>query len=373
MPEQLQEPKGLPESETSSAPEQPTATEQPLSMGEGRTPLLPSVARAAQQRTLGRSSGLHFKLETTNPSGSYKDRFIAAELTELRRRGIGLCVATSSGNTGAALAAYCARFGFHALVLVNADAPEGKLLQMRAHGARLLRIPGFVTEPNVTEAVFAQLEAMTGKQGRAGLVVSSFRHCPVGMQGVKGIAREIVATLPETAHVFVPAGSGGLFVAISEEMAAIGSPAKVHAVQPEGCATIAGAFARGETTVRPVRSTTRISGLSVPFDIDGSLALRRLRENGGRALAVSDEQVYAAQAELLRREGINCEPAGATALAGYDLALQQGWLTAKEPAVCVVSGHGFKDVAALQQVAEMAPARLVEPSELPELLAEFGA
>ena len=94
-----------------------------------------------------------------------------------------------------------------------------QLMQMQAHGAKLLRIPGFVTSPDVTQTVFDQLTAFTAN-GPAALVVSAFRYCPIGMNGVKSVAREIVQQLPSVAHVFVPAGSGGLFAATQRAPAA---------------------------------------------------------------------------------------------------------------------------------------------------------
>lgn len=333
-----------------------------VTMGEGGTPLVESRRIAA---------GLYFKLETTNPSGSYKDRFIAAELTQVLAEGKRACVATSSGNTGSSLAAYCARYAMPCVILVNADAPSGKLMQMQAHGAVLLRIRDFVTSPAVTEAVFAELLRFR-ETGQAALVVSAFRYCPVGMQGVKGIAREIVEDLSDVEHVFVPAGSGGLFAGVCEEMGRIAPGVKVHAVQPSGCGTIVDAYREGRDWVQPVESTTRISGLSVPFDIDGSLALRMLKDYGGMALGVSDEQVFAAQREMLKLEGIYSEPAGATALAGYRVALELGLVRREQKSVCLVTGHGFKDPASIEVVARETAGREVTAAELAAVLAEVS-
>src|SRR3954447_26279163 len=117
-----------------------------VTLGEGHTPLVSSVQigpRYGARRLL-------FKLENCNPSGSYKDRFIAAAMDYMLNCGATACVATSSGNTGSALAAYSARYGVRSFILVNQDAPAGKLAQMQAHGATVIRIPAFVTDPAVT-------------------------------------------------------------------------------------------------------------------------------------------------------------------------------------------------------------------------------
>jgi threonine synthase len=327
-------------------------------MGEGRTPLIDS-ARIAP-------STLFFKLETTNPTGSYKDRFIAREVAHAIARGQRVCVATSSGNTGSSLAAYCARFGLKCIVAVNANAPAGKLMQMQAHGATVIRIPGFVTSAEITRSVFSQLQDLADA-GETSLVVSAFRYCPVGMEGVRTIATEILRDLPEVEHIFVPVGGGGLFVAVAEEVAALRPETKVHAVQPEGCPTLLTPFRDGSDTVLPVDSTTKISGLSVPFDIDASRALQILRRTGGQAIGVSDEEVFAAQKEMFLCEGIFCEPAGATALAGW----RKAQLKAGATSVCVVTGHGLKDPAPAQMRAGETPGFLVPDSALSALLKEL--
>jgi len=311
-----------------------------VTMGEGNTPLVASA----------HSESLYFKLESCNPSGSYKDRFIAAELTDVLARGSRSCVATSSGNTGSSLAAYCARYGLPCLILVNQDAPEGKLAQMRAHGAIVIRIPQFVTSPKITEAVFSQLREFAESSGAA-LVVSAFRYCPVGMRAVQGISREIAGQLSNVDHVFVPVGGGGLYSAVVRGFAEEGRMPRVHAVQPEGCPTVLDAYLNSRDDVRAMESTTRISGLSVPFDIDAGLALGLARKHYGMVIGVSDAEVFEAQRLLLRTEGVYAEPAGATAFAGFRKALASGAVGAAERAVCLVTGSGFKDPMSIQEAS----------------------
>ncbi|MBM3764290.1 MAG: pyridoxal-phosphate dependent enzyme [Acidobacteria bacterium] len=282
--------------------------------------LTPCVASAEH------GDSLLFKLESCQPSGSYKDRFAAAEVERLAALGVKRVVATSSGNTGSALAAYCARAGMQCAVVVNADAPTGKLAQMRAHGARVLRVRGFTVDAAVTERVFEVLRGLG-----ISLVVSAFRYCPEAMAAVSSVARELISFEP--AHVFVPVGGGGLYTAVARGIGSV----RVHAVQPEGCATVVDAWRASESTARVVQSTTRISGLSVPNDIDATLALSTLYANGGEGVAVSDDEVFAAQRLMLSREGIYCEPAGAAAYAGWLKLRPEG------RSVCLVTGHGFKD------------------------------
>lgn len=336
-------------------------------MGEGNTPLIPAVSRHLRYPDC-----LAFKLESTNPSGSYKDRFVAAELSHLMARGVKLCLATSSGNTGSALAAYCARLGIRCAILVNDTIPSGKLVQMRAHGALVLRIPQFVSSPDVTQQVFAMLEDFARQRGAA-LVVSAFRYCPIGMSGVQAIAHEIAEEMPDVTDVFVPVGGGGLYCAIRQGFLASGLTPRIHAVQPERCPTILRPLLAGETRAQSVESSTTISGLSVPFDIDASRVLQYIQQGAGVAIGVSDEEVLAAQQALLWHEGIYCEPAGAAAFAGYQSALQQGILEPSSRCVCLVTGNGAKDPLSVQRIAERVDSPEVPTDALLETLSRIDA
>jgi threonine synthase len=217
------------------------------------------------------------------------------------------------------------------------------------------RISGFVTDPAVTELVFAELRELAASRN-VPLVVSAYRYCHEGMAGVETIAAELSAEAPDAKHVFVPVGGGGLFTAVARGYERIGRVPRLHAVQPAGCSTIAASFLRGDREIRPVTSTTRVSGLAVPFDIDASLALERLYASGGRALELSDEAIFAAQAMLMEKDGIYCEPAGAAALAGWLRAVEAGQVDREDPAVCLVTGHGSKDTASAESLARKHPA-----------------
>lgn len=329
-------------------------------MGEGNTPLL---ASSRLGRQLGLPS-LFFKLESCNPSGSYKDRFVAWEMARLLGAGQRACVATSSGNTGSALASCAARYGVACTIVVNEFAPAGKLIQMQAHGAQVIRVPGFGVSAQLTEGVMELLQTLSRERGVA-LVISAYKYCPAGMAGVETLGQEIVRAIP-CPVIFAPIGGGGLVSAVCRGVT--GTQARVVAVQPEGCNTLVKAWEAGTDSISPVESTTRVSGLSVPFDIDASLALRELRARNGHALTVSDAEVFEAQGQMLALEGIYTEPAGATALAGAKKALQLGWIRPDDPVVCLVTGHGFKDPDSTARAAAAHPDRRVEVQDLKETL-----
>lgn len=287
----------------------PVPEEARISLGEGNTPLIRS-------RSIGPSAGLknlYFKLETVNPSGSYKDRFAAATVAHLRATGRRRCLATSSGNTGAALAAYCAAAGVRCEIATVETAPADKLRQMLAYGAELFRVRGFGLDPEVTQKTFALLQER-GERGDAALVISAFRYCPVGMSGVQSISYELAEQLPERIdHVFCCAGGGGLTLAVARgfvrlhEMGRLkGALPRVECVQPEGNATIAGPLRRGRDRAEAVTCTTAISGLQVPSVIDGDEVIPACRATGGTGHLVADDFVWQVQARLAREEGIFC-------------------------------------------------------------------
>lgn len=314
-----------------------------------------------KSRNIGRLLGLenlYFKLENTNPTGSYKDRFAASAISHLLSGKARFCLATSSGNTGAALAAYSAAAELPCFLAIVEGTPEGKLQQMRVYGAKTCMIKGFGRDVNVTEQVMRGLQEMAIQHG-ASVQISAYRYCPEGMAGVQTIAYEVASELSAgPMEIFVPAGGGGLTLAFVKGFEAwkihdsdFVLP-KVNCVQPSGNNTIAGPLKNGEKRAKEIPiSTTVISGLQVPNVIDGDESLIGCARTGGNGYTVDDETVFHWQQELAIKEGIYCEPAGAVALAGVANALGQGTITTTGNVVCVVSGHGFKDPLSAQQMA----------------------
>jgi threonine synthase len=271
------------------------------------------------------------------------------------------CLATSSGNTGAALAAYCAAARIRCRIAVVEAAPVAKLQQMMAYGAEIQRVRRFGTDAGVTQQVFRELDSQAQQPGFA-LQISAFRYSPLGMQGVESIAHELHEQLPgqQDIHVFCPAGGGGLTLAVARGFQQREGYAAVHCVQPEGNDTIAGALRTGSTDARDVQCSTTISGLQVANVIDGNEVITACRESGGTGHTVSDQEVFEAQKHLARSEGIFSEPAGAVALAGALKAARQGELDPTAAVVCLVTGSGFKDAASIETMNADAECPLVD-------------
>ncbi|MCA8998226.1 MAG: pyridoxal-phosphate dependent enzyme [Planctomycetaceae bacterium] len=323
-----------------------------LTLGEGDTALIRS-------RRIGPSVGLpnlFFKLEHGNASGSYKDRFAFSAISHMVARGQKKCIATSSGNTGAALAAYCAAAGIECRIALVEGAPRGKMMQMMAYGAKIARIRKFGTDAATTTAVFEKLKEL-GERPDSALQISAFVYSPLGMSGVQTMAFELAEQLPEGIdHVFCPAGGGGLCVAMAQgfqrlqERGQLPRLPSVECVQPTGNNTIAGPLREGRDHAQEIACTTEVSGLQVASVVDGHLAVQGCRATGGTGHLVTDEFVWETQRRLAREEGVFTEPAGAVALAGALQAAEQGDVSRDAKIVCVVSGSGFKDTHAVDRM-----------------------
>jgi threonine synthase len=344
----------------------PVSVDAQTTLGEGETPIVRS-------KRIGPDAGipnLYFKLESTNPTGSFKDRFAAAAVSHMRAAGVQHCVATSSGNTGASLAAYCAAARIACDIAIVETAPTSKLAQMMCYGANIFRVRKFGLDAEVTANTFAKLQVL-GRRPKSSLQISGYVYCPQGMSGIESISFELHEQIASIDHVFAPAGGGGLCVGVArgyqtlirEGQCQLG-PA-VHCVQPTGNNTIAGPLRQGKHEAVDVKCTTQISGLQVANVVDGHLAIEACRASGGTGHVVEDAATWRAQQDLAQKEGIFSEPAAAIALAAALQAVDAGTVDRQSAIVCLVTGSGFKDERSLQ--------RMLDGAECPTIdLDEFG-
>jgi threonine synthase len=343
------------------------APERAVSLGEGGTPLLQSARLGGE---LG-VPGLHFKVEGANPTGSYKDRIAAVGIARLVELGKRAWAATSSGNAGAAIAAYGVRAGLDGYLFTLEKAARAKIAQILAYGPRVFAVERLGYDPAVEQATWRNIRTICDANGW-GMLVTARRFSPHAMEGVKTIAYEICEQLGGVPDlVYVPVGGGGLLSAtwkgFSEwrDAGYIDRLPRMVAVQPAGCDGITQAWQAGRA-VEPIDGCdSTISGLQLTVPPDGDLVLRALGESGGWATSVPDDATYAAQAELAAREGIFVEPAAAITLAALRADLASGRLRGDERVVCLLTGVGFKDASALQRLAE---GRAVQPITAGEIL-----
>jgi threonine synthase len=286
--------------------------EEPVSLGEGGTPLLKLTALA---REFG-DEPLYLKDEGQNPTGSFKSRGMSVAVTVAKRSGASALVAPSAGNAGSALAAYGARAGLPVRIYVPRDTPALLVDEMRGYGAAVVLVDGLIDDAGRIAAEHAR---ETGA-----FSVATFRE-PYRVEGKKTMAYELVEQLGRApGTIAYPTGGGtglvGMWKAFDEleRLGWIGPERPVMvSVQAEGCAPIVRAFQRGEETAARVENgVTAMWGLRVPGGIGDRLTLRALRESHGHAVAVSDAASLAALGELHRREGIDATDEGAATLVG---------------------------------------------------------
>ncbi|MBD3625028.1 MAG: pyridoxal-phosphate dependent enzyme [Rhodobacteraceae bacterium] len=345
-----------------------------MDLGQGFTPLLRS-------RRIGPEAGipdLYLKMEHLNPSGSYKDRFAGVAIGQAVADGHQTCVATSSGNTGAALAAFSAAAGLGCALYVSQNAPQGKLEQMLAYGASVYRFDRFPIDAEESARISQSLEQEAAARGLQ-LYISAYAVSPEPMEGIKTIAYEVHDDLPGVTDMFLPVGGGGLFVATSRGFADLVSAGvrekapRMHAVQPSGNDTVATPLRDGATKARAVSTSTTISGLGVGYILDGDEVIDHARSSSGTGQLIDEDEVRAVQRRLAVEEGILVEPAGAVSVAGALQAAQRGELSGEGSVVCVLTGHGFKDPATLHSIGAVPGAQDIDRAAIPATFEKDGS
>lgn len=314
------------------------------------------------------------KAEYRNPTGSFKDRIAARAAVVVARRGLVGVVGTSSGNGGAAVAAWAAQHGCRAVIFARSDVVAIKLAEMRAYGARVYRVD-VGRDDGATGLAKAEAVAELATRQRWFPYITAYRFAPEAMEGAETIAVELAEQAPETTAVYVPVGGGGLLTAIHRGYARVaatlpnaGLP-RLVGVQPSGCATLPLALRDGVGSLRG-KVTTTVSGLQVPMLYDAAGATAAVQDTGGHAVTVSDESIWDVQRLLARRAGVLVEPAGAAALAGAREDARAGRLTAGDHVVVVLSGAGYKDLSALQRLSGQEPVPVIRPDEMSAKLEE---
>lgn len=300
-----------------------------ISLGEGSTPLI-----SAGQALL--------KCEHLNPTGSYKDRIAAVAMSIGAADSARGWVGTSSGNAGAAFAAYGARAGLSGRLFTTDGIVPEKLAHVNAFDTEVWEVADFGRDPLVDARVFEAVAELASAENLV-LGITARAYNPAAMNGIKAIAFELIEELGRCpGAVFVPTGGGGLLTSLwvgFEDALRLGisdTVPQLVAVQPVGCAPIHLAAATAKDRVTPVKDCrSAISGLQLTNPPDGDLALEATRASNGWTVAVSDEEALAAQRTLATRYGVFVEPAAALAYAGYCAS------PAKD-AVVLMTGNGLK-------------------------------
>ncbi|KAA3626356.1 MAG: threonine synthase [Proteobacteria bacterium] len=302
-----------------------------ISLNEGNTPLL---RLNNITRDLGRDVDIYVKYEGLNPTGSFKDRGMTMAVTRAVDEGSRAIICASTGNTSAAAAAYAARAGITAFVLIpEGKIALGKLAQAMMHGALVLQIEG-----NFDDGMRLVKEVA----GEAPVTIVNSIN-PYRLQGQKTAAFEIVEQLGRAPDYHcLPVGNAGNISAYWMGYTEYFTDGLVTR-RPTMCgyqAAGAAPFLRGHPVENPETVATAIR-IGNPQSWDK--AVNAQQESGGWFDEFSDEEILAAQKLLAQREGIFCEPASAISLAGALRDIQSGKIVAGSQVVCTLTGHGLKD------------------------------
>lgn len=313
--------------------------EEPISLGEGGTPLLSAPKLASQVGV----RELLIKEEGLNPTASFKARGMSAAVTRAVAGGACGFVAPSAGNAASALSAYGARAGVPVRVYMPKDTPPVIVAECRTLGAEVILIDGVITDCGAKARVFSQ---------EAGFFDVSTLREPYRVEGKKTMGYEICEqlgwNLPDA--IIYPTGGGtgiiGMWKAFAE-MEALGwieprNRPRMYVVQSAGCAPMVRAWAEGtESAERWESPETVASGLRVPSALGDFLIMRSVRESGGAAVAVSDSELLEA-AQQLRHHGVGACPEGGATLAALYRLRGDGHIGPDDSVVCFNTGAWLK-------------------------------
>ncbi len=310
-----------------------------VSLGEGMTPLL-EVPRLARQLGMRR---LFIKNEGMMPTLSFKDRGQAVAISMAKELGVKRLAIPSAGNAAGAMAAYGARAGMEVYVFMPEDVPLGNRVECDLLGAKVFLVNGLISDCGKI--------VKDGKDVMGWFDVSTLKE-PYRLEGKKTMGLEIAEQMNwELPDVIVyPTGGGtgliGMWKAFNE-METLGWIGKKRprlvSVQAAGCAPIVRAFEQGAEHAEPWQNAHTIaSGLRVPGAVGDFLMLRAIRETGGTAVAVTDEELTADQQTVARAEGICPAPEGGATVSALKRLLKKGWVGPDESVVLFNTGHAMK-------------------------------
>jgi len=310
-----------------------------VTLGEGWTPLL-RTDRLGKKLGLG---NLYIKDESQNPTQSFKARGMAAAVSMARELGARKLAVPSAGNAAGALAAYSARAGLECFIFMPRDTPRANVVECEQTGAHVTLMDGLITDCGT--------EVGRRKEAEGWFDVSTLKE-PYRIEGKKTLGYELAEqlgwTLPDV--IVYPTGGGtgliGMWKAFDEmeKMGWIGPERpRMVTVQAAGCAPIVRAFEEGKRFADEFpNAATVASGLRVPRAIGDFLIIDALRESGGTAIAVSDEDLLAATREIGAAEGLFCAPEGAACLPALRKMIEAGQVKTEDRVVLFNTGAGVK-------------------------------
>lgn len=329
------------------------AAGEPVSLGEGNTPLIES-------RDLGPSLGLslYFKDEGRNPTGSFKDRAASVMVTMEKRRGPSVLVTSSSGNAACAVAAYGSAARMRCVIFMYHPTQE-KLITAMAYRPQIYRVD------TPLESEVLEIARAASRQLGWRLLNTAAADNPFILEGYKTIAFELYEQMggevPD--YVVCPSASGSLLLGVWKgyrelmESGLTRAMPRMVGVQPESCSPICRAFREGLAAIEPGGAPNTCAGGLVLEDpgATGQQTLDTVRRSGGAMVAVTEEIIRDTLYTLPAREQVFGGPSGVAGVAGLILAARQGIIPRGARVVCVVSESAFKGLALLREGFEAPP------------------
>jgi len=315
---------------------------------------------------------LYIKNDTVNyPTLSFKDRVVSVALSRARELGFKVVACASTGNLANSVAANAAAAGLQSYVLIPADLEQSKVLGSLVYGTNVIAIQGAYDQVN------RLCSEIAGKYGW-GFVNVNLR--PYYAEGSKTMGFEIAEQLgwKLPRHTVAPMASGSLLTKIHKaykEFIHTGlldqAPFAVHGAQASGCSPISEAMKKGSEIVKPVpKPDTIVKSLAIGTPADGYYAIRVMKETGGYAEDVTDEEVIAGIQMLAEYSGIFAETAGGVTVACAKKLIESGKIPRNESIVLCITGHGLKTSEAV--AGHCGAPRLIKPSlrEFESLIAD---
>jgi threonine synthase len=325
-----------------------------VTLGEGCTPLIHCV-RLGEELIL---QNVFVKDEGLNPTGSFKARGLSAAVTRAKALGAKTLAIPTAGNAGGALAAYAARAGLRAVVVMPKDTPQANVIECRAAGADVRMLDGLISDCGAYVADHAVLDGWFD--------VSTMKE-PYRVEGKKTMGYELWeqfgGKLPDV--IVYPAGGGvgllGMLKAF-DEMEGMGwidsRRPRMVAVQAAGCAPLLVAWKANRDTVEMFPdAATLASGLRVPKPFADVEILSGIRSTGGTVVAATDEEMLAAGKQLASLEGVFAAPEGAASVVALRKLAERGWLTGRDRVVLFNTGTGYKYLEAWQRALADGPGK----------------
>jgi threonine synthase len=314
-----------------------------VTLGEGITPLILS-SRLGEKIGIER---LWLKLETVNPTGTFKDRGLSVAMSYAVEHGAKGVIGASSGNALHAQAAYAASAGVPSVALVPENVPQTRLCQPIVTGTKIFRIRGNYSKSHELASILSRKVGWYN--------TSTTYENPIVPEGYKTVSYEISQQLKTSPDwVVIPVGAGPLLAACARgftELYENGLVSKIPAmlgIQPNGCAPIARAFAQQKSDVtaweEPIETNAR--GIADPlrgYSQDGTYTLKWVHYTAGAMVAVSDKAIAQAGKLLAEVSGVYAEPSAAASVAGVTEALRLGLIDPSSLVVCLITGSGFKE------------------------------